>query len=318
VGPEKRCPNGIKYLRPPTTPVHPPRGGGGLNRLMIDSHAHLDSARYDEDRVALLERAYAAGVHAILAIGIGDGPDDMHCALEIARDNALRQTSTPHPTTPRIWATAGVHPHEARLADNPAYAKLDSLLQAPEVLACGEIGLDYFYDHSPRDLQKAVFTRQMEIAAARRKPIVIHCRPSNNATDAWDDTLAMLRSQWARTGLGGILHCFGGELRHAQQAIDLGFLISFAGNVTFPKAQPIRDVAAVLPLDRMLIETDAPFLAPIPHRGKRNEPAWVKEVAMQIAAIRNLDPEAVARQTTQNFGAFFQVEISAPAHLSGQ
>ena len=225
---------------------------------MIDSHAHLDSPRYDEDRGALIERAWAAGVNAILSIGIGDGPAEMHRALEISREYASR------PNTPKIWATAGVHPHEARLADDTAYVKLDSLLQQPEVLACGEIGLDYFYDHSPRDVQKTVFSRQMEIAAARRKPIVIHCRPSNNSTDAWDDTLAMLHDEWGRTGLGGILHCFGGELRHAHAAIDLGFLISFAGNVTFPKAQPIRDAAVALPLDRMLIETDAPFLAPSP------------------------------------------------------
>jgi len=279
---------------------------------MIDSHAHLDSPRYDEDREALLERAFAAGVRAILSIGIGDGPAEMHRALEISRTSAGR------PRTPKIWATAGVHPHEARLADDAAYAKLDSLLQEPEVLACGEIGLDYFYDHSPRDVQKAVFTRQMEIAAARRKPIVIHCRPSNDSTDAWDDTLALLRSEWARTGLGGILHCFGGELRHAHQAMDLGFLISFAGNVTFPKAQAIRDAAVAVPLDRMLIETDAPFLAPLPNRGKRNEPAWVKEVAMKIAEIRNLDPEEVASRTTSNFGTFFRAEIPAPPHAPGR
>ena len=276
---------------------------------MIDSHAHLDSSRYDDDRTLLLERAFEAGVHAILSIGIGDGPADMHRALEISREYAGR------PKTPKIWATAGVHPHEASLCDDEACSKLDSLLQQPEVLACGEIGLDYFYDHSPRDIQKAVFTRQMEIAAARHKPIVIHCRPSNDSTNAWDDTLTMLRDEWARTGLGGILHCFTGELRHAQEAIDLGFLISFAGNITFPKAQPIRDAAVALPLDRMLIETDAPFLAPLPNRGKRNEPAWVKEVAMKIAEIRSLDPEEVASRTTSNFGAFFGTEIPAPTRL---
>ncbi len=276
---------------------------------MIDSHAHLDSSRYDEDRTALLGRAFEAGVRGILSIGIGDGPAEMHQALEIAREYAEL------PNTPRIWATAGVHPHEASLCDDEACSKLDSLLQQPEILACGEIGLDYFYDHSPRDIQKAVFTRQMEIAAARHKPIVIHCRPSNDSTNAWDDTLTMLRDEWARTGLGGILHCFTGELRHAQEAIDLGFLISFAGNITFPKAEPIRDAAVALPLDRMLIETDAPFLAPLPNRGKRNEPAWVKEVAMKIAEIRGLDPEEVATRTTSNFSTFFGTEISAPTRL---
>jgi TatD DNase family protein len=279
---------------------------------MIDSHAHLDSARYDDDRTALLERAFETGVRGILSIGIGDGPAEMHRALEISREFAAR------PNTPRIWATAGVHPHEASLCDDEACSRLDSLLQQPEVLACGEIGLDYFYDQSPREIQKTVFTRQMEIAAARRKPIVIHCRPSNDSTNAWDDTLTLLRDEWARTGLGGILHCFTGELHHAEAAIDLGFLISFAGNITFPKAQPIRDAAASLPLDRMLIETDAPFLAPVPNRGKRNEPAWVKEVAMKIAEIRALEPEEVANRTAGNFSAFFGTEIPAPARLSAR
>src|SRR5579875_1464520 len=266
---------------------------------MIDSHAHLDSPRYDEDREALLQRAWAAGVREILSIGIGDGPETMHQALEISRRYAGRAEM------PQIWASAGIHPHEARLADEPAYAKLDGLLQQPEVLACGEIGLDYFYDHSPRDLQKTVFARQMDIAANRRKPIIIHCRPSENSVNAWDDTLVMLEAHWAATGLGGILHCFTGELRHAQAAMELGFLISFAGNITFPKAQAIRDAAAQIPLDRMLIETDCPFLAPIPNRGKRNEPAWVAEVAVRIGELRNVSPEEIAARTTDNFGALF-------------
>jgi TatD DNase family protein len=279
---------------------------------MIDSHAHLDSPRYDEDRTALLERASAAGVRAILSIGIGEGPDTMQRALEISREFAGR------PGVPKIWASAGVHPHEASLADDAAYAKLDDLLQQPEVLACGEIGLDYFYDHSSREIQKAVFSRQMEIAAARKKPIIIHCRPSDNSWNAWDDTLTMLRTEWSGTGLGGILHCFTGELRHATEAMDLGFLISFAGNITFPKAQPIRDVATVIPLNRMLIETDAPFLAPIPNRGKRNEPAWVGEVASKIAEVRDIDAEEVATRTTTNFSQFLRTEIPAPAHLPGR
>jgi TatD DNase family protein len=263
---------------------------------MIDSHAHLDSPRYDEDRDAMIERAWAAGVRGILSIGIGDGPDTMHRALEISREFSGR------PGLPKIWASAGIHPHEASLADDAALAKLDSLLQEPEVLACGEIGLDYYYDHSPRDVQKSVFARQMEIAAARGKPIIIHCRPSDNSSNAWDDTLEMLQSQWASTSLGGILHCFTGEIRHALAALDLGFLISFAGNITFPKAQPIRDAALAVPLDCMLIETDAPFLAPVPNRGKRNEPAWVKEVAVTVGTLKNLDPAEIAAQTMQNFG----------------
>ncbi len=276
---------------------------------MIDSHAHLDSPRYDEDRDALLERAYAAGVQEILSIGIGEGPDTMQRALEISREYAGRAGF------PQIWASAGIHPHEARLADEAAYEKLDGLLRQPEVIACGEIGLDYFYDHSPRDTQKTVFKRQMEIAAARRRPIIIHCRPSDNSSDAWDDTLAMLRTDWSPTGLGGILHCFTGELRHATEAMELGFLISFAGNITFPKAQPIREAAGAVPLNRMLIETDAPFLAPLPNRGKRNEPAWVKEVAAKIAEVRGVDSEEVALRTTENFGAFFGTATAVPSRL---
>jgi TatD DNase family protein len=266
---------------------------------MIDSHAHLDSPRYDEDRDALLVRAYDTGVRTVLSIGIGDGPETMHQALELARRYA--DTSG----VPKIYASAGVHPHEARLADEAAYAKLDHLLQQPEVLACGEIGLDYYYDHSPRDIQKAAFARQMEIAAARKKPIIIHCRPSESSTNAWNDTLDTLESKWSATGLGGILHCFTGEWTHAKRAMDLGFLISFAGNITFPKAQPIREVLVQVPLDCMLIETDAPFLAPVPNRGKRNEPGWVAQVAAKVGEIKGISAEAAAFGTAENFHRFF-------------
>ncbi|MGB0123966.1 MAG: TatD family hydrolase [Silvibacterium sp.] len=268
---------------------------------MIDSHAHLDSERYDGDRDAMLERAYAAGVRGILSIGIGDGPDTMHRALELARAYAGREG------VPMIFATAGIHPHEARLGDEGALEKLDGLLAGDGVLACGEIGLDYFYDHSPRDKQKAVFARQMEIAIERRKPIVIHCRPSENSADAWDDTLDMLDRNWKGSGLGGVLHCFTGGLRHAQLAMEMGFLISFAGNVTFPKAQALRDVMAQVPLERMLIETDAPFLAPMPNRGKRNEPAWVARVAEQVGVIKGISADDAALRTAENFERFFGV-----------
>ena len=227
---------------------------------MIDSHAHLDSPRYTEDRDAILARAFEAGVRGILSIGIGDGPATMHRAADIARDYANR------PNTPQIWASAGIHPHEAQLATEEALARLDALLQRPEVIACGEIGLDYYYDHSPRDLQKSAFSRQMTLAARHKKPIIIHCRPSDNSTNAWDDTLAMLESDWAPTGLGGILHCFTGDFTHARRALDIGFLISFAGNITFPRNQPLREVATEIPPDRALIETDCPFLAPVPDR----------------------------------------------------
>jgi TatD DNase family protein len=249
----------------------------------------------------LLQRAWQEGVRGILAIGIGDGPDTMQQALELSR------TYSGRPLFPRIFASAGIHPHEAQLASQAALDKLDRLLASPEVIAVGEIGLDYYYDHSPREQQKQAFTRQMELAAAHRKPIIIHCRPSEGSSNAWDDTLAMIEQQWSPTHLGGILHCFTGEWTHAQRAMDCGFLISFAGNVTFPKAQGIREVAARVPLDSMLIETDAPFLAPLPHRGKRNEPAWVGRVADKLAEVCGVSAATVASSTTNNFFRFFGI-----------
>jgi TatD DNase family protein len=272
---------------------------------LVDSHAHLDSPRYDADRDGLLARAWEQGVRTVLSIGIGDGPDTMHLALELSRQYAGR------PETPRILATAGIHPHEAQLADEAALSKLERLLASPDVLAVGEIGLDYYYDHSPREQQKLVFVQQMEMAASHRRPIIIHCRPSDGSTNAWDDTLAMIESGWRHTGLGGILHCFTGEWEHARRAMECGFLISFAGNITFPKAAPIRDVASKVPLDRMLIETDAPFLAPLPHRGQRNEPAWVVKVAEKVAEVCGLPAEQVASSTANNFFRFFGVAPDA-------
>jgi len=269
--------------------------------VLVDSHAHLDSPRYDADREALLHRAWRHGVRTVLSIGIGEGPDTMQQALELSRKYAGR------PAIPRILATAGIHPHEAHLADQAALEKLDDLLAAPDVLAVGEIGLDYYYDHSPRDEQKQAFAQQMEIAASRRRPIIIHCRPSDGSTNAWDDTLGMIEHHWVQTNLGGVLHCFTGEWEHARRAMDCGFLISFAGNVTFPRAENIREVAARVPLDRMLIETDAPFLAPLPYRGKRNEPAWVGWVAEKLGEVCGVPTEQVASSTANNFFRFFGV-----------
>ncbi|MEO6829706.1 MAG: TatD family hydrolase, partial [Acidobacteriaceae bacterium] len=229
--------------------------------MLVDSHAHLDSERYAEDREAMLVRAREAGVETVLAVGIGDGPATMKRALELSRQYAS------NPDMPRIVVSAGIHPHEAESADRPALDALDGLAGEPEMVAVGEIGLDYYYDHSPRDVQARAFVAQMEIAAAHRLPILIHCRASADSSNAWEDALVLLDEHWRGTGLGGVLHCFAGEARHAERAMEMGFLISFAGNITFPKAQPIRDVAAKIPADRLLVETDAPFLAPVPNRG---------------------------------------------------
>ena len=269
--------------------------------MFIDSHAHLEGKRYDSDRDDVLARAKQNGIDAYLAIGNGDGPDTADCGIKLAEKYDGK------PEFPRIWASVGIHPHEASLANEAAYAQMLQWARHPKVIAWGEIGLDYFYDHSPREMQKAVFLRQMELANAAKLPIIIHCRPSDNSTNAWDDTLEMIESDWAPKGLGGILHCFTGEWHHAKRAMDCGFLISFAGNITFPKAQPIRDVAVKVPLDRMLVETDAPFLAPVPNRGKRNEPAWVAEVAEKLAEIRNVPVDEIASRTTENFYQFFSM-----------
>ena len=267
--------------------------------MLVDSHAHLDSERYAEDREAMLVRARQAGVETVLAVGIGDGPDTMQRALEISRKYAS------NPDMPRIVVSAGIHPHEAALADAAALEKLNALAAEPEMVAVGEIGLDYFYDHSPREVQARAFVGQMEIAAAHKLPILIHCRATAESTNAWDDALNLLREHWRSTGLGGVLHCFAGAAEHAEQAMDMGFLISFAGNITFPKAQPIRDAAVTIPADRILVETDAPFLAPVPHRGQRNEPAMVRSVAEKLAEVRGVDYENMALTTTENFHRFF-------------
>ena len=188
---------------------------------------------------------------------------------------------------------------------------MQALARNPNVIAWGEIGLDYFYDHSPREVQRSVFLKQLEMARAARLPVVIHCRPSANSQNAWDECLAILTEQWAPSGLGGVLHCFTGLKEHARQALDMGFMVSFAGNVTFPKAQNIRQAAQELPLERILIETDSPFLAPVPYRGKRNEPAFVGEVARQIGEVRGITTEEVGIQTAHNFYRLFNVPVAS-------
>ena len=252
-------------------------------------------SQFDSDRDAVLERARAAGVETIVAIGSGTGPGSLDCGVRLAEQH------------PWIHATVGIHPHEAKLADEADFAELEKLARHPKVIAWGEIGLDYFYDHSPRELQRTVFIRQMEQGRAAKLPIVIHCRPSDGSENAWDDCLALLRDHWSSSGLGGLLHCFTGSLAHARAALEMGFLISFAGNVTFAKAENIRAAARELSLDRMLIETDSPFLAPVPHRGERNEPAFVTEVAAKIAELRGLSAEEVGQATSQNFYSFFKL-----------
>jgi TatD DNase family protein len=269
--------------------------------MLIDSHAHLDSPRYADDREAMLRRAREAGVGAILAIGIGEGPVEMRQTLEICRQ------FNGQPGIPKLYSSAGVYPHNTTEIDDSVLAKLDSLLAEPEVIACGEIGLDYYHEGAPHEVQREGLIHLLEVAAARKRPVLIHCRPTDGTTNAWDNLFEILEAHWRPTGLGGIMHCFGGSYEQAVHSLDLGFLISFAGNLTYPKAQPLRDVAARLPLDVLLVETDAPWLAPAHYRGKRNEPAWVAQTAETLAELRGADAQKIAQATTNNFNRLFDL-----------
>jgi len=264
--------------------------------MFVDSHAHLDGKQFQTDREQVIARAREAGVETIVAIGNGDGPGTLDCGIQLAEKYEF------------MYATVGIHPHEAKQAAEADFLELEELAKRPKVIAWGEIGLDYFYDHSPREIQQQVFVKQMELAGSAKLPIVIHCRPSSNTEeDAWEDCLGLIHQHWAARGLGGILHCFTGTWTHARRALDMGFMISFAGNVTFPKAQQIRDAAKQVPLARMFIETDSPYLAPVPHRGQRNEPAFVRETARQVGELLGLSMEDVGQQTTENFYRFFSL-----------
>ncbi len=263
--------------------------------MFVDSHAHLEMQQFDADRESVIARARESGIETIVAIGSGTGPGSLDCGIQLAEKHSF------------IYATIGIHPHEAKLANDADFEELLQLAKRPKVIAWGEIGLDYFYDHSPRAVQQQVFLRQLQLARTAKLPVVIHCRPSDGSENAWEDCLTLLAEQWASAGLGGVLHCFTGTWPRAKRALDMNFMISFAGNVTFPKAQQIREAAKQVPLDRILIETDSPFLAPVPHRGKRNEPAFVREVARQLGELRGVSTEDIGSQTSKNFYRFFSL-----------
>lgn len=264
--------------------------------MFVDSHAHIDGKQFDLDREAMLARAQVAGVRTMVTIGNGDGPDDVACGIPYAEKYDW------------IYTTLGVHPHEARLLEPHHLTRMEELASHPKVIAIGEIGLDYFYDHSPRELQQQVFVAQMELAKRVKKPVILHIRPSNDSENAWEDCFRLLEEHWNGHGLGTVFHCFTGEVKHAERALEMGCMISFAGNVTFPKAQNIRDAAKMVPADRFFTETDCPYLAPIPYRGKRNEPAFVVETARQIAEIRGSTRDEIGRQAAENFYKFFGIK----------
>lgn len=250
---------------------------------LIDSHCHLDDEQFNADREAAIERALEAGVTTMVSIGTGDGPPDLEAGIRLADEHDC------------MYATVGVHPHNAAKATPDIPARLRDLLRHPKVIALGEIGLDYHYDFSPRDVQRSVFVDQLAVARDAGKPIVIHTR------EAWDDTFAVLREHWAPSGLPGIMHCFSGGPDEARQSLEMGFYISFAGVVTYPKAVNVHETAKLVPLDRLLVETDAPYLAPVPRRGKRNEPSFVVHTARRLAELRNVSLETIAIATTANW-----------------
>src|SRR5437870_2233684 len=259
--------------------------------MFVDSHCHIDGPEYDADREEVIARALDAGVTTMLNVGTGDpNSGAFERAVELAEKHE------------NIYAAIGVHPHDAKLFDDAAETRLTDLVkQSSEVIAWGEIGLDYHYDYSPREVQREVFRRQLRIARALDLPVVIHSR------EADDDTINILCDELSGSRRAGVLHCFGGSLQMARDAIDLGFYISFAGNLTFKKAEDLRLIARQLPLDRLLVETDCPYLTPVPFRGKRNEPARVVETARCLAEIHDRELVEIGKVTSKNFGRLFRV-----------
>ncbi|MBI4852968.1 MAG: TatD family hydrolase [Acidobacteria bacterium] len=258
--------------------------------MFIDSHAHIDFYKYDDDRDEMIKRALDAGIDIIVAIGNGDVVKDSHEKAQALADKY-----------PFIYTTVGLHPHDASLLDEVLETKLTKLSKHPKVIGWGEIGLDYYYNHSPHQVQQEAFIKQLALARERRLPIIIHTR------DAEEDTKRILKEHWLDTGLAGIFHCFTSSYDLAKAALEMGFLISFSGVITFKKSKELRETAARLPLERLLIETDCPYLAPEPFRGKRNEPAWVIETAKQLAELHNTTTEKVAEITSNNFRKFFNL-----------
>ena len=267
--------------------------------ILVDSHCHIDGEQFNADRDDVVDRARTAGVVAMLNIGTGDPhSDDFINAIEVADRYE------------NVYAAVGVHPHDAKLYNDTAEAYLIDLAgSSAKVIAWGEIGLDYYYDHSPRDVQREVFIRQIRTARGLNLPIIIHSR------DADDETVEILSQECSHDGFRGIMHCFGGTAAMAEALMPLGFYISFAGNVTFKKAGNLRDAARIVPLERLLIETDCPFLTPVPLRGKRNEPAFVAHTAVFLADLYGVSVEKLAEHTTQNFCSLFGLHLPSAQPL---
>jgi TatD DNase family protein len=265
--------------------------------MLVDTHAHLDFPQFDADRRAVIARARAAGVRAI--VNVGTDLVSSRRAVQLAADHDM------------IYAAVGMHPHDARKLDGAALAELRQLAQAPTVVAVGEIGLDYYRDLSPRAAQRRVFQAQLAWAAKLGKPVIVHDRDAHEEVmellGGWSDGLSDSRL----AGRLGVLHTFSGDVAMAERAVDLGFYVSVAGPVTYRNAGRLIEVVQQVPLDRLLVETDCPYLAPHPYRGRRNEPAYVRLVAEGVATARGISPEELEEATTANAQYLFQVEAWA-------
>ncbi|MFK7898349.1 MAG: TatD family hydrolase [Myxococcota bacterium] len=260
--------------------------------MWLDSHCHVTADRFDEDRKAVIDRAFEGGVDALISIGSGYGIQGNADALALAQ------------TDPRIWAAIGVHPHEAAELNDENRNAMRDWLANDRVVAVGECGLDYHYMNAPRETQRAVFAEQVALARELDMPVTIHVR--GDEPNAYDELLDI----WIAEGKGelqGVLHCYTGTLEFARRAMQHGFYVSFSGIVTFKKSDDLREVARGIPLDRLMVETDAPFLAPQGHRGKRNEPAWVARVGETIAELHQVPVETVAEKTSANARTLFRI-----------
>lgn len=260
--------------------------------MFVDSHAHIDGPEYDGDRAQMLQRARDAGVGLILNVGTGD-----------PHSGSLERAAMMGAQHEQIYTAVGVHPHDARLYDDSVDGKIRGLLtEGNRMIAWGEIGLDFHYDNSPREVQISVFRQQLQSARELELPVIVHTR------EAEKETVEILRDEWRGSNLPGIMHCFSGTSWLAKQCLELGFMISFSGIVTFKKADDLRGIALEVPQDQLLIETDCPYLTPVPHRGKRNEPAFVTKVAACLAGLRGTSVEEMGTVTTQNFLRMFQLK----------
>jgi len=257
--------------------------------MLVDTHAHLDSERYDSDREEVIARSLAAGVGAIVTVGV-----------DLASSRAAVALAQRHPN---VYATVGIHPHEAAGVGPDDLAEVARLSSEPGVVAIGEIGMDFYRNWSPRERQREVFLAQLELARQVNKPVVIHDR------DAHAEIMSTLKAKAG--GLKGVLHCFSGDLAMACEALEMGLCVSLAGPVTFGNAHTLHELARQLPLDGLLVETDCPFLAPHPHRGQRNEPAYVRLVAEKISELKDLPLEQVAAATTGNASRLFGLTTAA-------